>query len=182
MGNAKASFTRVRSPSNSSTSSEIDGDNPEHYQRGMHYAPGVRHDGTKKDNSFHHVPERKSPSEDQKHEGKDEGIFRNPSEIVTPRAKQRRKPEPLKIPASVSTAYQSNHPVPGSPPYTPPPMLSPRSFYSHVTAAGSLTPRSGIPQLPMTPSRLLLSSRSCRSKYTLVELDYSLLPFNPKHL
>lgn len=174
MGNVKTSFTHVRSASNSSTSSDLDGDNSEHYQRGMHFAPGVRHEGydrkpvdinyPKKDTSFHHVPEGTSPSEEHKNDSKDIGVFRNPSEIVTPRQKQRRRPEPIKIPASVSTAYQNNHPVPGSPPYTPPPMLSPRSFYSHVNAAGSLTPRSGLPQLPMTPSRLLLSSRSCRSK------------------
>lgn len=170
MGNVKTSFSHVRSPSNSSTSSEVDGDNAEHYSRGTQYAPGVQGydrkpadtNYSKKDHSFHHVPEGTSPSEE--HSSKDNGIFRNPAEIVTPRQKQRRRPEPLKIPASVSTSYQSSHPVPGSPPYTPPPMLSPRSFYSHVSATGSLTPRSSLPQLPMTPSRLLLSSRS-RSEY-----------------
>ncbi|KAK3714417.1 hypothetical protein QZH41_020650 [Actinostola sp. cb2023] len=181
MGNVKTSFSHVRSPSsNSSTSSDVDGD--DHYHRGMQYAPGIRHEGydtlssrkpghtmdlnyPKKDNSFHHVPEGNSTSDDHKapsdSTGRDDGVFRNPGEIVTPRRKQRPKPEPLKIPASVSTAFHTSHPVPGSPPYTPPPMLSPRSFYSHVNAAGNLTPRST--QLPMTPSRLLLSSRSRNS-------------------
>lgn len=103
----------------------------------------------------------------------DEGLFRNPAEI--PRRKQRPRPEPLTIPPSASTNYYSNRPGspinrsrPCSPPYTPPPMLSPRSIY-HVNSLGNLTPRlSASIQPPMTPSRLqLLSSHSHRSKYCL---------------
>lgn len=96
------------------------------------------------------------------------GVFRNPSEILSPRRKQKPKPEPLKIPDHVSTSFRPGSPKnrsrPCTPPiYTPPPMLSPHSAFSHI--ARPLTPRSsGIPQLPMTPSRLLLSSRSCRSE------------------
>ena len=96
------------------------------------------------------------------------GFFRNPSEVLSPRRKQRPKPEPLQIPDHVSTNFRPGSPKnrsrPCTPPiYTPPPMLSPHSIFSHI--ARPLTPRSsGIPQLPMTPSRLLLSSRSCRSE------------------
>ena len=101
----------------------------------------------------------------------DHAVFRNPGEIVTPRRKQRPRPEPLTIPPSVSTTYQAIRPGsplsrsrPCSPPYTPPPMLSPRSIY-HVSTTGNLTPRlAGSMQLPMTPSRLLLSSHSHRGK------------------
>ena len=100
--------------------------------------------------------------------GDSSGVFRNPSEILSPRRKQKPKPEPLKIPDHVSTSFQPGSPKnrsrPCTPPiYTPPPMLSPHSIFSHI--ARPITPRSsGIPQLPMTPSRLLLSSRSCRSE------------------
>ena len=98
-----------------------------------------------------------------------EGLFRNPAEIVTPRRKQRPRPEPLTIPPSASTTYYLNRPNspmsrsrPCSPPYTPPPMLSPRSIYS----IGNITPRLGPSiQVPTTPSRLqLLSSHSHKSK------------------
>lgn len=100
----------------------------------------------------------------------DDGLFRNPAEI--PRRKQRPRPEPLTIPPSASTNYYSNRPGsplnrsrPCSPPYTPPPMLSPHSIY-HVNSLGNLTPRlSASYQPPMTPGRLqLLSSHSHRSK------------------
>lgn len=103
--------------------------------------------------------------------GLDEPVFRNPAEVVTPRRKQRPRPEPLTIPPSASTKYHCNRPVspmnrsrPCSPPYTPPPMLSPRSIY-HVNSLGNVTPRlSASYQTPMTPSRLqLLSSHSHRS-------------------
>ena len=103
----------------------------------------------------------------------EEPVFRNPAEVVvTPRRKQRPRPEPLTIPPCASTKYQCNRPVspvnrnrPCSPPYTPPPMLSPRSIY-HVNSLGNVTPRlSASYPAPMTPSRIqLLSSHSHRSK------------------
>ncbi|XP_031550999.1 uncharacterized protein LOC116288367 [Actinia tenebrosa] len=180
MGNVKTSISHVGSPSSNSSASEVDSDNIDRYPRSVHFAAGVRHDRKpvdmsyqRTDNTFHHVPEGNVIKEEQKtgnvkDASADDGIFRNPAAIVTPQRK--RRPEPLKIPPSASTAYFSNHPGsptnrnrPCSPPYTPPPMLSPRSVFSHVNAAGNLTPRSMLPQLPMTPSRLLLSSRSCRS-------------------
>lgn len=186
MGNVKTSISHVRSPSSNTSASEVDGDNTERYPRGVHFAAGIRPERKpvdmsyqRTDNTFHHVPEgniiqeeKKTGNEKDSSAATDDGIFRNPAAIVTPQRK--RRPEPLKIPPSASTAYFSNHPGsptnrnrPCSPPYTPPPMLSPHSVFSHVNAAGNLTPRSGLPQLPMTPSRLLLSSRSCRSEYTL---------------
>ena len=185
MGNVKTSISHVRTPNSNSITSEVDGDNTDYCSRGAHFATGVRNDkkpaemsSQRIDSTFHHVPEGNIVQEEQKTGNEkdaspatDDGIFRNPAAIVTPQRK--RRPEPLKIPPSASTAYFSNHPgsptnrnKPCSPPYTPPPMLSPRSVFSHVNAAGNLTPRSGLPQLPMTPSRLLLSSRSCRSEYT----------------
>lgn len=102
----------------------------------------------------------------------EEPVFRNPAEVVvTQRRKQRPRPEPLTIPPSASTKYHCNRPVspvnrnrPCSPPYTPPPMLSPRSIY-HVNSLGNVTPRlSASYTAPMTPSRIqLLSSHSHRS-------------------
>ena len=121
-----------------------------------------------------HVPIKLEDNNNALEKG-DDGIFRNPAEAVIPRRKQRPRPEPLTIPPSASTNYHGNRPGspinrsrPCSPPYTPPPMLSPRSIY-HVNSLGNITPRlSASYQPPMTPGRIqLLSSHSHRSKSCL---------------
>eukprot|EP00795_Rhopilema_esculentum_P003206 gene3206-1521_t len=91
------------------------------------------------------------------------------SPAVSPRRKQKPHPGPIIIPASVNNKVTHSVTFTGSttravspvrmeyhnaPIYTPPPMLSPRSiFFTGTTCA---TPRSAA---PLTPGRLLLSSR-----------------------
>ena len=144
------------------------------HSRGTQCRNGVAGERLEPSQKKHGVLESATQATNYSHKDKtSDGFFRNPAEILPRRMKQRPRPEPLTIPASVSTAYHSNRPGsphalgrPASPPYTPPPMLSPRSIFSHVTMAGNLTPRSGgPPQLPMTPNRLLLGNRSCRCEY-----------------
>ena len=143
---------------------------PEKRQRMSEVGAGERRDV----NGPSHAQNKLEDNNNAQEKG-DEVVFRNPAEIVTSRRKQRPRPEPLTIPPSASTNYYSNRPVspvnrsrPCSPPYTPPPMLSPRSIY-HKNSLGNLTPRlSASYQLPMTPSRIqLLSSHSHRSKLCL---------------
>ncbi|XP_001638811.3 uncharacterized protein LOC5518889 [Nematostella vectensis] len=178
MGNVKTCHSQ--SP-DSGTSSDVE----DRYPRGVHFAASVRPDNIdipRKPREFsqqggnHSQTDIKHSREHRNDSDKDNSVFRNPSDIVSPRRK-RPRPEPLKIPPSVSTAYNSPASPHGrnrtcSPPYTPPPMLSPRSIFSHVNAAGNLTPRSGVPPMPMTPSRLMLSARRLSSNDVDDELTF----------
>ena len=192
MGNSKSLYGHAMTPdSNGTVNSDVESSHLETLSRGTQFRYGKLDANNEPPEKRQRISEASTgerrdingPSHAQiKHEDNnnaqekgDEGLFRNPAEIVTPRRKQRPRPEPLTIPPSASTNYHSNRPVspinrsrPCSPPYTPPPMLSPRSIY-HVNSLGNLTPRlSASLQLPMTPSRLqLLSSHSHRSKSLL---------------
>lgn len=198
MGNNKSLYGHAMTPENDGTTAgDIDSNHVETLSRGTEFRSGKLDDnnepaekrqrmsevgiGERRDiNGPSHVHVKLEDNNNAQDKG-DEEIFRNPAQIVTPRRKQRPRPEPLTIPPSASTTYLHNRPVspmnrsrPCSPPYTPPPMLSPRSIY-HVSSLGNLTPRlSASLQLPMTPSRLLLSSHSHRSKPGFLSLYWSL--------
>lgn len=177
MGNVKTVVGQATSPeSNGGAHSDGETDRVESYSRGTQYRHGMAEDEPPQKRLCNADISNQPASSSHGHkDNNSDGFFRNPAEIMSPRRIKRPRPEPLTIPASVSTAFHTNrsgsphtHSRPTTPPYTPPPMLSPRSIFSHLSAAGNLTPRSGgPPQLPMTPSRLLLSSRSCRSKYAM---------------
>lgn len=185
MGNSKSLYGHAMTPeSNGSAASDNDLNHVETLSRGTEFRNSKNDDGQPAEKrqrlsdvgigerrDINVLPHAHVKLEDNNNaqDKADEAVFRNPAEIVTPRRKQRPRPEPLTIPPSVSTTYFPNRPgspvnrsQPCSPPYTPPPMLSPRSIY-HVPSLGNLTPRlSASLQLPMTPSRLLLSNH--RSK------------------
>lgn len=196
MGNSKSLYHHDISPeSNGTVASAVDSNHVEALSRGTEFRSGKLdnneppekrqrmsevNSGERRDiNGQSHGHVKLEDNNNAQDKG-DRGIFRNPAEIVTPRRK-RPRPEPLNIPPSASTTYFHNRPGspvnrsrPCSPPYTPPPMLSPRSIY-HVNSLGNLTPRlSASIQLPMTPSRLLLSSHSHRSKFCFVLLNWNL--------
>ena len=187
MGNGKSLYSHsMTSESNGTTAGDHDSNHVETLSRGTEFRSGKLDDsepvekrqrmseastGDRRDiNGPSHGHVKLEDNNNAQVKG-DDGLFRNPAQIVTPRQKKRPRPEPLTIPPSASTTYYPNRPGspvnrsrPCSPPYTPPPMLSPRSIY-HVNSLGNITPRlSTSLQLPMTPSRLLLSSHSHRSK------------------
>ncbi|KAG1685704.1 Zinc finger protein 541 [Nymphon striatum] len=113
-------------------------------------------------------------------------VFVSPSSLPTSpiRMKRKNRPEPLCIPPHVNeNVYQSRLRSPRlydpaadrqvtPPPYTPPPMLSPRRtgsglFWHMVSSSGSLTPKSA----PVTPRFLLLRRSSSESVPKEDELD-----------
>lgn len=194
MGNGKSLYSHAMTPeSNGTAEGDHDSNHVETLTRGTEFRSGKLDDsepvekrqrmseGSPVDrrdiNGPSHTHVKLEDNNNAQDKG-DDGLFRNPAQIVTPRRKQRPRPEPLTIPPSASTTYFPNRPGspvnrsrPCSPPYTPPPMLSPRSIY-HVNSLGNITPRlSASLQLPMTPGRLLLSShrsKPCWFCYVLV--------------
>lgn len=185
MGNSKSLYGHAMTPeSNGSASIDNDLNHVETLPRGTEFRNTKNDDGQpaekrqrlsevgigeRRDANGPSIVHIKLEDNNNAQDKGNQAVFRNPAEIVTPRRKQRPRPEPLTIPPSASTTYFPNRPgspmnrsQPCSPPYTPPPMLSPRSIY-HVPSLGNLTPRlSASLQHPLTPSRLLLSGH--RSK------------------
>lgn len=185
MGNSKSLYGHAMTPeSNGSASIDNDLNHVETLPRGTEFRNSKNDDcqpaekrqrlsevgiGERRDANGPSIVHIKLEDNNNAQDKGNQAVFRNPAEIVTPRRKQRPRPEPLTIPPSASTTYFPNRPgspmnrsQPCSPPYTPPPMLSPRSIY-HVPSLGNLTPRlSASLQHPLTPSRLLLSGH--RSK------------------
>lgn len=185
MGNSKSLYGHAMTPeSNGSASIDNDLNHVETLPRGTEFRNSKNDDGQpaekrqrlsevgigeRRDANGPSIVHIKLEDNNNAQDKGNQAVFRNPAEIVTPRRKQRPRPEPLTIPPSASTTYFPNRPgspmnrsQPCSPPYTPPPMLSPRSIY-HVPSLGNLTPRlSASLQHPLTPSRLLLSGH--RSK------------------